>query len=218
MGSTETRNSRLQQNKSCLEGLLPHPSYSNLSIHLWKHHGSRHLNHHPIVIIHPGARWLGRCWTAEGHAQIADRLINEYNANVIITGSHDELQLVEHIVNLMMYKPIVAAGKTSLGQLLALLEKSDFFIGVDSGSMHMAVAMGINVIALFGAARPEAVGPYGDEHIVVTKQHLFPCSPCSQTVCKRKEQNCMQAITVEEVWKAVEVQMEKLTLETSKQL
>ena len=164
-------------------------------------------NDNLIVIIHPAARWYGREWTIEGYAEIADKLIKEYNAKVIFTGSPDEIELTESIANLMKYKPIIATGKTSLQQLLALLERSNLFIGVDSGPMHMATAMGNKVIALFGAARPEAVGPYGDGHIVVTKQNEFPCSPCAQSVCKRSNDNCMKAITVEEVWNAIEKQV-----------
>lgn len=169
-----------------------------------------------IVVIHPAARWYGRQWTTEGYAEIADRLIREYQANVIFTGSYNETRLTDDITDLMIYKPIIAIGKTSLRQFLALLEKSDLFIGVDSGPMHMAAAMGTKVIALFGAARPQAVGPYGDGHIVVTRQDDFPCSPCAQTICKRPDNSCMQAIGVEEVWAAVESQMTEILKERNR--
>jgi len=157
----------------------------------------------PVVVMHPGCRWPGRRWTLEGYAEIADALIKKYDAKVIFTGSPDEVELTNDILCLMANKPIIATGETSIRQLAALIERSDLFIGVDSGPMHMAAAVGTKVIALFGAARPEAVGPYGDGHIVITKQDNFPCSPCAQTVCK-KLNNCMQAISVEDVWQAVE--------------
>jgi lipopolysaccharide heptosyltransferase II len=167
----------------------------------------------PTVVMHPGARWAGRQWTPEGYARIANRLIENYDANVIICGSGNEIKLADEIKSLMTREPVIAAGKTSLRQFLALLEKSNLFIGLDSGPMHMAVAMGVKVVALFGAARPESVGPYGEGHIVVTKQQLYSCSPCSQTVCKRPDASCMQAITIEEVWNAVEVQLQRLFFE-----
>lgn len=166
-------------------------------------------NHDLIVIIHPGARWYGRRWTIEGYAEIADGLIEEYGAKVIFTGSCDESKLTQDIVSLMRCKPIIATGKISLRQFLVLLERSNVFIGVDSGPMHMAAAMGTKVIALLGPARVEAIGPYGNGHVVITKQDDFTCSPCAQTICKRYGSSCMQAIRVEEVWQAVESLMRK---------
>jgi len=163
-----------------------------------------------IVIIHPGARWYGRRWKAERYAQIADSLIEKYDARVILGGSSSDFELIRDIASLMKHIPIEAAGKTSLRQFLALLEKSDLFIGLDSGPMHMATAMGTKVVALFGPARPEAVGPWGNGHIVITHQKDFACSPCAQTVCKRPYDSCMQAITVEEVWAAVQEQIGKI--------
>ncbi len=168
----------------------------------------------PVVVMHPGCRWLGRRWTLEGYAEIADRLISEYKATVIFTGSPDDIGLTDDIVSSMAYKPIIATGRTSIRQFVALVERSDLFIGVDSGPMHMATAVGTKVIALFGAARPEAVGPYGDGHVVITKQDNFPCSPCAQTVCK-KLNNCMQAIGVEDVWQAVETVIKSLEKQTA---
>lgn len=169
-----------------------------------------------VIVIHPAAKWYGRQWTIEGYAAIADRLIKKYGAKVIFTGSSDEIELTQNIVNGMRYKPIIATGQTTLRQFLALLERSDLFIGVDSGPMHMATAMGTKVVAFFGPARPEAIGPYGDGHIMVTKQGEFTCSPCAQTVCKRTDYSCMKAITEEEVWKAVETQVKKILKEKNK--
>ena len=166
-------------------------------------------DNHLIVVIHPGAKWSGRHWVPERYGQIADRLIKEYEAKVILAGGPTDFGITKQILDSMTQRPIMA-GKSSIRQFCALLERSDLFIGVDSGPMHMATAMGTRVIALFGPARPEAVGPYGDGHIVVTKQDNYSCSPCSQTVCKSPQYNCMKAITVEDVWEAIENQMMRL--------
>ena len=169
-----------------------------------------------VIVIHPAARWRGRQWTMEGYAEIADRLIEEYQAKVIFTGSPNEIKFTLDIANLMKNKSIVATGKTTLRQFLCLLERSHLFIGIDSGPMHMATAMGTKVIALFGAARSEAVGPYGKEHIVITKQDNFLCSPCAQVVCKRPNNSCMKAITADDVWNAVENQIKRTQSEKNK--
>ena len=167
-----------------------------------------------VVIIHPGSRWYGRRWKAERYAKIADCLIEKYGAVVILGGSPGEVKLVRSIAKHMKHLPIMAAGKTSLRQFLALLEKADLFIGVDSGPMHMATAMRTRVIALFGPASPSAVGPIADgQHAVVTKQESFACSPCAQTVCHIPNNSCMSAITIEDVWTVVEAQVKGLSLQ-----
>lgn len=162
-----------------------------------------------IVVIHPGAKWYGRRWKSSCYAQIADALIEEYNAKVVLTGGPNDFELIRDIKNLMTYTPVVTPCNFSLRHFLALLSKSTLFIGVDSGPMHMAAAMHVKVIAIMGPALSEAVGPYGKEHIVVTKQQNYSCSPCSQTICRMPDNNCVQAVTVEEVWEAVEIQMAK---------
>jgi lipopolysaccharide heptosyltransferase II len=174
-------------------------------------------NRNPLVVIHPGARWPGRRWVIKNYAEIADRLVERYDAKVIFTGSCDESKLTQDIVSLMRHKPIIATGKISLRQFLVLLERSNVFIGVDSGPMHMAAAMRTNVIALLGPARAEAIGPYGNGHIVITKQDNFTCSPCAQTSCKRPNNSCMQAIGVEEIWQAVKSLMRKPLREKNRQ-
>ncbi|MBI5810282.1 MAG: glycosyltransferase family 9 protein [Deltaproteobacteria bacterium] len=167
----------------------------------------------PLVVIHPGAKWYGRRWIPERYAEIGDRLIEEYRANVILSGAPGDAGLVRHIADMMRHKAVITAGRTSLRQFLALLEESDLFIGVDSGPMHMAAAMGTRVIVMFGPALPEAVGPYGSGHTVVTRQREFPCSPCAQTKCKLTEGGCMKAITVADIWAAVSAQMAAVSSE-----
>ena len=165
----------------------------------------------PVVIIHPGVRWYGRKWKSERYAEIADRLIDRYDAKVIFTGSPGEISCVNEVTQIMKNKPIIFAGKTTIRELAAIIAKSDLFIGVDSGPMHIATAVKTPVIALFGAGDPSFIGPYGRGHKVISKQNEFPCSPCAQTECKYPENmNCMAAITVNEVWEAVEEQFEKI--------
>ncbi len=161
----------------------------------------------PVVTIHPGAKWDGRKWSPENYARIADSLMDRYGAAVILAGSVGDVDFVRKITSSMKSKPIEAVGTTSLRQLLALCEKSDLFLGVDSGPVHMAAAMGTKVLALFGPARREAVGPLGANSTVITRQDDFDCCPCAQVVCERPDNSCMQAITVEDVWSAVRKQL-----------
>lgn len=157
-----------------------------------------------VVTIHPGAKWHGRKWAPENYARIADSLIDTYHAVVVLAGSADDVETVKEIALLMDNKPAEAAGKTSLTQLLALLEKSVLFLGVDSGPVHMATAMGIKTIALYGPAKKEAVGPWGENCIVLTEQDSFACCPCTQIKCLMPGKSCMDAITAESVWTTID--------------
>ena len=163
-----------------------------------------------LVIIHPGASWNGREWKAERYAQVADYLIEKYKVKVILTGGPDDFNLLHNIAN-NTRNPVIKTRKTSIRQFLALLEKSSLFIGSDSGPMHMATAIGIKVVALFGPALKKAVGPCGKGHIVLDHSNEFSCSPCAQNVCIKPENSCMDAILVNEVCEAAGIQIKKIS-------
>lgn len=160
-------------------------------------------NCNPNIIIHPGASWHGRHWKPEYFAKVADLLIKKNNANIIITGGILDIEIAEKIYRKMSHKAIMLAGRLSLREFIALIEIGDVFLGLDSGPMHMASSTDIKIVALFGPAYQESVGPLGSEHIVITHQNDFPCSPCSQTKCKRPHSTCMDSILVDEVYNAV---------------
>ena len=137
-------------------------------------------------------------------------MIQELKAGIIILGSKEDIPLAEKISFLASGKPLVAAGKTSLKTLSALLERVDLLVTNDSGPMHIAAALGTPVVALFGPTNPGLTGPYGDGHIVIRKE--MECSPCLRGPCIHGRPICMEAITEEEVMEAV-----KATLVSSEQ-
>ena len=164
-----------------------------------------------IVLVHPGAKWKGRHWFPERYAEVSDYLVRNYNVKIILTGSKDDTQQIKQINDSMRQGHVDVAGELSLKQFIALMSKCDIFLGVDSGPMHMAAALeGVRVVALLGPALPDAIGPYGDDQIVVTKQEDFSCCPCAQNVCERIGYSCMDAITVEDVIAAVVRQIKNL--------
>ena len=166
-------------------------------------------NSGPIVIIHPGASWHGRRWKNERFALVADRLIAEHNARLILAGSHSDREIAEKIADNMKNSVMITTGETTVREFIGLLEQSDVFLGLDSGPMHMASATGTKIVALFGPAHFNAVSPWGNGHIILSHQENFPCSPCDQTVCREPGNSCMDAIQVEEVFDAVSKQIEK---------
>ncbi len=86
-------------------------------------------------------------------------------------------------------------GRTSLKELAYLCSRSELMISTDTGSMHLAAAMDLPVVALFGPTAPWRTGPYGDGHSVIRKG--LSCSPCFKRRCESRE--CMLAIEVKEV-------------------
>ena len=94
-------------------------------------------------------------------------------------------------------------GQLTFGQFGALLERCDLFIGHDTGAMHLAVAVGAPVVAIFGPSDPRMYGPYGENSVALW--HDVGCNPCLlrgrwDTTCRRFR--CIEAVTVEEVWQA----------------
>jgi ADP-heptose:LPS heptosyltransferase len=92
----------------------------------------------------------------------------------------------------------VHAGRLSLKETGGLIASSRLFIGPDTGPLHMAVALGTPVVALFGAADPGRTGPYGRPDAVVT--HVVPCSPCRRRECNVAGHPCMSDLEVATVF------------------
>ena len=154
-------------------------------------------NERPVVGINPNAFWTSKRWMEERFASVADRLTSYHDAVVILVGSRGDIPLVEKIRSQMKSSSINAAGKTSLRQLGALLEKLDLFITNDSGPMHIATAAKTPIIALFGPEKPVRYDPYCAEDMKIVFWKGVKCSPCLKIECS--DPKCLKSITVEEV-------------------
>jgi lipopolysaccharide heptosyltransferase II len=163
----------------------------------------------PLVIIHPaggsnpGMSLSAKRWPPQRFAALADRLIEERGAQVFLVGGPDDGPIAAAIKEAMRQEPWDLTGQLTFGQLGALLERCDLFIGHDTGAMHLAVAVGIPVVAIFGPSDPHIYGPYTENS--VTLWHDVGCNPCLlhgrwNTACRRFR--CIEAVTVEEVWQA----------------
>jgi heptosyltransferase-1 len=150
----------------------------------------------PVVVLNPVARWKTKLWTESKFADLADRLIRERHATVIITGGPADGTKIKGILSHMEEKAVDWSGKTTLKELAALASLSHAFITTDTGPMHIAAAAGAKVIALFGPTAPWRTGPHGPGHEVVRTG--LECSPCFQRSCGRKVE-CMNAISVQDV-------------------
>src|SRR5207249_4774729 len=155
----------------------------------------------PFVCLHPGARWWFKGWPAERYAALADLIQTETRAQALFLGGDQERSLDSRIADGMKAPFRSLIGKTSLRALAAVLERAALLVSNDNGPMHMAAALRVPVIGLFGPSDPAIWGPWGDGHRTFYKG--MDCRACFHPDCFRGEQNCMRQIMVEEVWRAV---------------
>ncbi len=152
-----------------------------------------------IVILNPGANWEAKRWKKQGFAEVGDKLAKEYKVRIIIIGGKKEENLAEEVKNLMKESVVNLAGKTTLGELAALLKRSSLLITNDTGPMHLASAVKCPVVAIYGPGNWLRYGPYGNRHKIVHSN--LPCSPCNIIKCKRNFL-CMRLIKVSDVLQA----------------
>ena len=160
-----------------------------------------------LICIHPGAGAPVKLWREEAWARVGDALARRYGAKIILTGSAGERPLCEAIARRMAAEPIVAAGETTLGGLAALMARSRLVLGVDSGPLHLAVAVGAPTVHLYGPVDSRTFGPWGDpaRHVVITsKMDCIPCNRLDYAPEELDEHPCVRNIPAERVLEAAE--------------
>jgi heptosyltransferase-1 len=151
------------------------------------------------VAFCPATTWANKHWVPEGWSQVADLLRDNHGARSVVLGSKADLALASRIAEMARSNPVVTAGRTTLKEAGAIMERCDGVIGVDTGLLHMAVALDRPTVGLFGASAWRCF-LRKDSFVWVAKE--FPCSPCQRhPTCKSVD--CMRAITAEDVEQAV---------------
>ena len=160
--------------------------------------GGRPRRHAPVVGLSPSARWKTKRWPHECCARVGDLLSSAGAEVVIIGGTSGES---DAIARLMKGRALAVDRITDPLKMAALLKRLDVLVTTDSGPMHLAAALGIPVVALFGPTNHRRTGPYGAHHRVICAP--VDCRPCYRRECDR-DPRCMTAIRVETVCEAVE--------------
>jgi heptosyltransferase-3 len=164
----------------------------------------------PLVVVHPVSRWLFKAWPETSCAQVIARLVRQERVAVALTSGPGpaEMEAARRILARVEASGggggiLNLIGETRLAELAAILERAALFLGVDSAPMHMAAALGVPVVALFGPSGEVSWGPWGDGHVVITSPYL--CRPCGQDGCLgSKRSDCLEAISAQRVWQAAE--------------
>ncbi len=152
---------------------------------------------HPRVAIGAGASYgSAKCWPPEKFAAVANDLMERFDCDVILFGTPAEENVAQAIAVGMKRAPINLTGKTAIADLPALLSCCQIFIGNDSGAMHVAAAVGLSVVAIFGPTDPGGTAPVSPMcTIVQEKPH---CSPCFLRCCPI-DHRCMTRVAPEVV-------------------
>lgn len=155
-----------------------------------------------MVGINPSATFgPAKQWFADRYARLADRVAALTAGRVLIFGGPADAQLGLRIAKMMQHPVINLAGKTKLREAMALINHCRLFISNDSGLMHVAAALGVPVLAIFGSTDPVATGPWSTAARVVRVS--LPCSPCKKPQCPEGHLQCMDQIEVGMVLKVV---------------
>jgi heptosyltransferase-3 len=163
------------------------------------------LRGRPIVHVHPVARWLWKCWRNESMAEVIDWLQTERDGRVVMTTGPvaRERERAQEVLRLCRTRPLFYDGNLSLTQIAAISAESDVYFGVDTAPMHMAAAVGIPVIALFGPTVPEVWGPWTERKIILS--HPCACNVTKTQACDWSEvRACLAAITPAEAKEALD--------------
>ena len=155
-----------------------------------------------FVGFNPGATYgEAKCWFPERFAELGKRLVKE-GIKVVIFGTLPEKELNERISQEIGEGCFDLTGRTTIRQLLALLERARLLVTNDTGTMHAAAAVGTRVVAIFGSTDPAVTSPLGEGHRVI--YHRLPCSPCLKRTCPCGHNRCMDLVTVQQVYEAVQ--------------
>lgn len=150
-----------------------------------------------FIGIAPGATYgPAKRWLSERFAQAGDRLSKELNAQAVLFGGQSDREIAEQVRGQALTGMINLAGRTSLTETVYLISQCRLFISNDSGLMHVAGAMNIPTVAVFGSTNPMTTSPAGEKTMLVRKE--VSCSPCLKKTCPT-DFRCMTSITVDDV-------------------
>jgi len=155
-----------------------------------------------IVGLSPGAVFgSAKRWPPDRFAEIGDRAAERWGARIVVFGSGGERAIGDGVCAAMKHEALNLCGKTSLRVAMGAMSLCRFFVTNDSGLMHMASALGLPTVAVFGSTDHVATGPRGPKTRIV--RCAASCAPCLKQECPT-DHRCMLDITPEMVWETME--------------
>lgn len=168
----------------------------------------------PIYVVCPGSVWATKRWTVEGFASLVRQLESNYG-RVLLCGGPDDAPVANAVYEQSGRRGVNLVGQADLLTFMALVDRAQVVISNDSAPMHITVARGVPVVAIFCATTPSlGYGPYTEKAVVVEKKDLS-CRPCGRHgshTCPLNTNACMREISVSDVLSGVEQMLNRSTL------
>jgi heptosyltransferase-2 len=152
----------------------------------------------PLIAISAAAAYgPAKEWPPHHYAELIDSLAELAGAECVLLGTPAERSKCHKIASMSRAGALLAAGDTGVAELKALLSLCNGFAGNDSGAMHLAAAVGIPAVGIFGSTHPASTGPVGPKAAVI--YHSVHCSPCLERTCRFGHYQCLRGVTPAEV-------------------
>ncbi len=165
-----------------------------------------------FAVVNSGAGWDSKLWPAERYAGVAEYLATGHRLSTVVVWAGDRERAWGEEIVAQANGHAILAPKTSLLELGELLRKARLFVGSDTGPLHMAAAVGVSCVGIYGPTRPEECGPYGSGHRAV--QAFYQSGSARQR--RSAKNNAMCAVSVADVCLACsEVLLQQKTLDSS---
>lgn len=154
-------------------------------------------NDKPVLVLCPGAEFgRSKQWPAQHYAQVALNYLNK-GWQVWLMGSVQDVAICEEINQITDQQCEVIAGKTALAEAVDLISLASLVISNDSGLMHIAAALQIPLVAVYGSTDPGHTPPLSDNHAIARLG--LECSPCFKRECPLEHLNCLQQLEPRQV-------------------
>ena len=175
---------------------------SNLNLHVKKEYK---LKDHKLLGINPGASYgSAKRWYPMEFAEVAYALSNEYD--IILFGGANEKHISNDIEKYLMEKGVFnfknLVEKTTIKELISKISNLDLLVTGDSGPMHIAAALEIPTVSIFGPTKDYETSQWMNKHSAVVKKNL-ECQPCMKRTCPLNHHNCMKLIRASDVLEAI---------------
>jgi ADP-heptose:LPS heptosyltransferase len=171
--------------------------------------GRRKHSDRPLLALCPGCKKPGNAWPAERFLEIAHRLLSLDRFELVILGGPAERNLADFLMAGLDGQAIHAAGCFSVAESAALLSRCRLLVGLDTGTTHLAAAVGVPCIVIQSAnSFPGQWDPLGENHSIVRAD--VPCEGCLLQECPIADHPCMRNITVDVAWEAIEKAVARL--------
>jgi len=156
-----------------------------------------------------------RRWPVAHFAHVADRIIKDFRIPIILFGDNAEIELCKNMESFMHEHIVNIAGKTNVGQFMALVKRCGIIFCNEGGPLHISVALNRPTVSIFGPVDEKIYGPYSQDmsrHIVVSNRKH--CKPCYSKFKHKKCESiiCLNSISEDEVYNAVKLLMERVSV------